>query len=210
MELSRVSTTWHKQVFSLNKHTHPNRCCQSAFYVNSLVALANMTHKIEWRQNAQNWFIHKFDGIWMDLLCVWRLNWIAMLALLIELIFDQFGTCYTLMASTSIHHLLHRLFHFLARLLTISQPLIAYSIWFRIFHAFCNTHTHFIMGGVKSLLHYSKIRFQPDSIDVKTQRREKKNVLNTKRKLAKDEQEKKPTNASIEKFFKLIFASYSV
>lgn len=117
--MHRVPTTRHKQVFSLNKHqsnpiqSHPIDAANLHFML-ILGCSTNMTHKIEWRQNAQNWFIQKFDGIWMDLLCARHLNWIAALALLIELIFDQFGTCHTHHDfDGSTRHFMERLLHFL-------------------------------------------------------------------------------------------------
>lgn len=97
---SRVPSTRYKQVFSLNpaQPIASNRCCQSAFYVNSrLLSKYDTWNWIE--AVTRNWFIYKFDGIWMDLLWVWHLSWIAKFALLIELIFDQFGTYFSLYGS---------------------------------------------------------------------------------------------------------------
>lgn len=166
---------------------------------------ANMTHKIEWRQSAQNWFIQKFDGIWMDLLCAWHLNWIAALALLIELIFDQFGTWCT-------HHgfdkytcrFRGRLFHFLLTRLSTSSATDC------IFNTV--SHISYICNAYNSLCGCEKfIALWRNQVSTNTNRTQmtwkhneggRKNAFNAKGKLAKGEREKD------ERFNRKVFQAY--
>lgn len=170
-----------------------------------------MTHKIEWRQNAQNWFIRKFDGIWMDLLCAWHLNW------------NCSACTFNRINIRSIWHLLHTMASINAYAISwkdcsisclwlssidwSTQPLIAYSIRFRNISYICNAYIS-LCGCEKFIaLWQNQIAIIINHTQLMWEHNEEKNAFNAKENLQKANEKKKKDKCFNRKVFQAYLLS---